>query len=177
MKASMGKTGTILTFTILSILSLFLLINNFDKNIFSVSTIESIQIASRRQYWISELGKLYGNRIGIFYFDNLRPAFAKVSNNFFFSLDLNLYFSHQLLTGYGKYPLLFAPFFIIGFLSFLVNIKTIPAIYVLFVLSVSTLTNPNSKLGPLLMLPFIGLCIAIGAIKLFETAKRQIFKV
>lgn len=159
-----GKIVTILIFVILFILGFFLLKNNFDKNIFSVSTIESIQIEERKMFYGTELGKFYGNRIGIVYFHNLRGIFGKINDNLFTSLDLSLYFE----TYPEKYPLFFAPLFIIGFLSFLLNIRTVIVIYILIAIGISSFVTIDSKLGPITMFPFISLCIAIGLRKLIE---------
>ncbi|MBU1000874.1 hypothetical protein KKE78_05795 [Patescibacteria group bacterium] len=166
-----GKIIPILIFIILTIMSAILLIDHFDKNIFSVSTIESIQIRERRQYYANELGKVYKNRIGIFYFDHLSLYFNKINNNFSSAFDLNLFFSTGLSNKDGRYPLFSAPLFIIGFLSLLINIKTIPAIYFLIALGVNSFVSLDSKSGLLLMLPFVNLYIAIGLIKCLELMK------
>lgn len=166
-----GKIIPILIFIILAIMSAFLLIDHFDKDIFSISTVESIQIRERRQYYANELGKVYKNRIGIYYFDNLGLYFSKINNNFSSAFDLNLYFSTGSSNKDGRYPLLFAPLFIIGFLSLLTSIKTIPAIYFLITLGINSFVSLDSRSGPLLMLPFVNLCIAIGFIKFLESMK------
>lgn len=53
---------------------------------FIFSPVELIQIGQRQHYYILELGKIYGNRFGIYYFDTLSPLFAKISNDFFANL-------------------------------------------------------------------------------------------
>lgn len=67
--ASHTKTSLKLSISIIVILILLggiLLINHLDKNILSVSTIESIRIKQRAQYFKEELGHLYTNRVGTF---------------------------------------------------------------------------------------------------------------
>lgn len=169
-----SKATTILIFIILSLLSSIILINFSDKNIFSTSIVESIHIRDRQQFYALELGKVYQNRIGIFYFDYLRLIFSKISSNFFSALDLGLYFSPGLLIELGKYPLFFAPFFVMGFLSFVINLKVIPTIYFAVALCISTFANLDSKLGPLIMFPVISLCIAIGLIQFLKIVAKHI---
>lgn len=171
---SQDKTIPIFVFIILFSLGSVLLVNNFDKNVFSISTIESIRIRERQQFYASELGKVYKNRIGIFYFDKLRFIFGKIGNNFFSALDLSLYFSPRPFLDQEKYPLIFAPLFIIGFLSLVREVKIVPTAYSFIALSINSLINLDSKLGPLLMFPVITLCIAIGLIELLIIIKRII---
>lgn len=161
----------ILIFMILSFLSFSLLKNHLDNNIFSVSTVESTRIIRRQQFYANELGKIYQNRIGIFYFDNLRLIFSKLSSNFFSALDLGRYFSPTSLLEYEKFPLICAPFFIIGLLYLFAKIKIIPLIYLLVTLIVSSFTTLDAKLAPLLVFPFISCCIALGFIKLLGSIK------
>lgn len=168
-----SKAIPILIFIIFSILSSILLINHFDKSVFAISTVESIQIRERQNFYAPELEKVYKNRVGIYYFDNLRLYFGKISNNFFTALDLNVYFAPASLIDYGKYPLLLAPLFIIGFLLLLATIRMTLMIYCILALITSSFINLDSKLGPLLMFPFISLCIADGLIKIIDELKKR----
>lgn len=162
----------ILIWIIFLVFSFFLLINHFDKNAFSISTVESIRIEERKQFYANDMGKIYRNRIGILYFDTLRLYSNKISNNFFSALDLGLYFSPNSLIENEKYPLFLAPFFVIGFLVLLVTVnKTIPIVYFLLALFQNSFINLDSKLGPLLMFPFISLCIALGSIRFIKIVK------
>ncbi|MCL4418088.1 MAG: hypothetical protein M1365_15620 [Actinobacteria bacterium] len=133
-----------------------------------------MQIEERQQYYAQELNKVYKNRIGIFYFDNLRLIFGKISNNFFSALDLNFYFSQSPLIDNGKYPLLFTPLFIIGFLSLLVTLHKVHIIYFFTALSINAFINLDSKLGPLVIFPLMGFCISIGLIRSLKIIKRSI---
>lgn len=170
-RSKSGKIIPILTLVILFILSLFILINHFDRNIFNISTIESIRIGERKEYFGQELGKLYKNRVGIFYFDNLRLYSSKISSNFFSILDLSSYFSPDFLFGKGKYPLIFAPLFILGAVTFLANIRLIHLIYLLTAAVVSGFTSSSAQFGLLLILPFVNLLILIGLLKLLVFAR------
>lgn len=148
-----------------------LLKNHFDKNIFSVSTMESIRIHARGEYFAQELGRIYKNRVGIFYFGNLRLYFSKISDNFFSSLDLGLYFSPGSQVEQAKFPLLFGPVFIIGLLFWIKEIKTIQVVYLLSAILITTLSKPDSRIGPFLMFPFISLCLLIGSNKIIKLIK------
>lgn len=161
---------------ILLMTSIYLLTNYIDKEISSPSTIESINIRQRRHFYASELGKIYTNRFGIYYFDNLRLIFNKLSSNFFSNMDLSVYFSPRTLIDREKYPLFLSPLFIIGFLSVLGKLKTILLIYLLPALLVSSLLELDSTLHPLLMFPFVSLCITIGLIKFMKVLKDLVIK-
>lgn len=169
-----NKLVCILSFIILFLLSLFLLSNHFDKNIFSISTVESIRISKRQSFYAHELGKIYQNKIGLFYFDNLRIIFGKISDNFFTSLDLNLYFFPSLVSEYGKFSLILSPLFLLGVLFIIKNVKKIPLIYLLITLCVNALTRWDSKIGPLMMFPFLSLCIVAGFVKIIEKIRNLV---
>lgn len=170
------KVISALILIILLMTSIYLLTNYFDKEISSPSTIESIKIRQRRQFYAPELGKIYTNRFGIYYFDNLRLIFNKLSSNFFSNMDLSVYFSPRTLIDREKYALFLSPLFIFGFLSVLGKLKAILFIYLLPAMFVSSLLELDSTLHPLLMLPFMSLCITIGLIKLMKVLKDLVIK-
>lgn len=157
-----------LTIWILIVFSAYLLLNNFDKNIFKFSDLETIKTKERQEYYANELGKIYRNRLGILYFNNLRLYQSKLEANFFSNLDFNLYFS----SSNAKYPLLLGPFFIIGFLHLLIKIPKIPIIYLGSALLLSAFIRVGA--GPILLFPIINLCIAIGGLKLFNFLKLRL---
>lgn len=161
---------------LLLMMSIYLLTNYFDKEISSPSTIESVKIIQRRQFYAPELGKIYTNRFGIYYFDNLRLVFNKLSSNFFSNMDLSVFFSPRTLIDREKYSLILSPLFIIGFLSVLGKLKAILIIYLLPALLVSSLLNIDSTLHPILMFPFVSLCITIGLIKFMKILKDSVIK-
>lgn len=156
-----------IVFVLLSIIAVYLLTNNFDKNIFKNSDLENIKIFERREYYSKELGKIYRNRFGLYYFNNLRLYFNKLNENLFSNLDFNSYFS----TSNEKYPIILGPFFIIGFFYLLVNLQKNLAVYTLATLALSAVTKAGS--GPILLFPIINVCIALGAIKLLYFFKKR----
>lgn len=164
----------IITISIIFImLSIFILNKQFDKNIFAISNLESERIRARQEYYASELGKIYRNKIGLFYFNNLRLYFSKISDNFFSHINIQQYFSLNKIIEYEKIPILFAPFFVIGFLNFLINLPMVATVYLFLALIVSSITSFNSEVGPFLLLPFINLCITIGLLKLIQFLKTK----
>lgn len=168
------KVMPILIFTILFILGIFLLAKNFNESIFSISAAESVVLNRRHEFYGPELGKIYKNRFGLFYFKNLRLYFSKISNNLFSALDLNTYFSPGRVLELGKYPLFFSPFFILGFLSLIKGTKKIFIIYLISALIISSFINLDSKVGSILFFPFISLSIALGLSKSIEKLGRLI---
>ncbi len=104
------KVAIILLAVIFFVLSIYLLTARFDQSLlqskkftsFSNSPAESIQIRQRQNFYALELGKVYGNRFGIYYFDTVRPAFNKVITGSLSNLT---------------------PLFILGFLLILINVK------------------------------------------------------
>lgn len=156
------KIVPILTFAIFLILSTYLLVNHFNREVFSVSVEESMQITKRQNYYGYELGKVYQNRVGIFYFDYLRLLLGKYASQFFSPLEWNVYFPSPRLIDYGKYPFILSFFFIVGFVYLLGTIKKTPLIYFGLALVVESLVSLESTMEPLLMFPYIGLCIMVG---------------
>ncbi len=55
---------------------------SFNKEILKLSDYEKTVQQQRRMYFGRELGRIYGNRIGIFYFDNVLPVTSKISMGF-----------------------------------------------------------------------------------------------
>lgn len=161
------KILTALTFILLLILCTHLIISHFDKNIFSISDIDLQKIGKRHEYYAKELGKIYKNRIGIFYFNNLGLSISKIINNLFSNLDFYFYFP-------SKYPILWSPLFIVGLLYLLVNVDKIPTIFFLIALLISSLVSFEDKYGAILLFPFINLCISIGLVKLLSILKRKV---
>ncbi len=173
------QKGKILKFTIFVffiLLSGNLLINQFDKGIFTISNLESERIRARQEYYAPELGKIYRNKVGLFYFNNLRLYFSKISYNLFSHIDIQQLFSLNKIFEYNKMPLFFAPVFIIGFLYFLINLPKTVVTYLFLAMIVSSLTSFNSRIGTPLLMPFINLCIAFGLMKLIQLGKIKNFK-
>lgn len=164
------KLLSCLIYGIFSILTVALIINNFNKELVSVSTNESIQIDYRRDYFANELGKIYKNKLGIFYFDRVRPFFSKLQSQLFSPLDWRLYFAPLHPMDRERYSLLFSPFFIVGLLYLLKSIKRDILVYFLLSIVINTFINMD-KYEFALFFPLISLCIGLGVIILIEKVK------
>lgn len=154
------KILTALTFILLSFLCAYLITFYFDKNIFLISDIETQKIGKRHEYYATDLGKIYKNRIGIFYFNNLRLYIGHLGNNLFSSLDFP-----------SKYPIIFSFLFIAGLYNLFININRKSTIYFLAALLFSSFISFESKFGAILLFPFVNLCIATGLLKLLGILK------
>lgn len=157
----------ILMFVIMFILSIYLLKNHFDKSIFKMSDAEISVINRRQEFFSNGLGKIYRNRAGIFYFNNLRLYFNKINNKLFSNLDLGLYFS----PGNNRYSIFFVIPFVSGFIYLLINIKKYLITNFLLALFIGTLINLDYDINPVLLFPFINLCIAIGLNQIIKIIK------
>lgn len=156
---------------ILAGLSISLLTTSFNKEIFYVSDYEKIVQKNRREYFGAELGRIYGNRAGIFYFDKIRPVAGKISANFASNLDLGKYFLSKN-TEERRYPVILSPLFILGLLSLVISFRKTPTFYFLFALAVSSLVGTDGRIGPVLLFPFFNLCIALGVSSLWERLQK-----
>jgi hypothetical protein len=67
------------------------LIQSYDKNIFEISEVEIQQRQKRHEYLAYELGVIYKNRIGLHYFNEIRPPWNKYLNNFSPFVDFKTY--------------------------------------------------------------------------------------
>lgn len=150
---------------ILFVLSAYLLVYHFDKGLLSLSTMDTVKMLQRQQFYHSELGRIYGNRFGQYYFDNLSIVFEKASNNFFSALDLKRYFS-------SIFPIYFAPFFIVGFLFVLKNFKKIFLVYLVPGLFIGSLINFDDDARFILIFPFIIFCLIVGFIEIIRLIKK-----
>jgi len=149
------------------LLSAFLLLSfklyqrEFDSNIFRLHGLEKDLIAKRHEYYSFELGKLYRNRYGLWYFEKFNPMAEKYLSNCFSYLDYNLYFSGNHtqerpgIMEFYKYPLLLLPVFFVGLFLFLREVNIAIFLYFLFSIFVSGFINPGAVFGPVLMFPFI----------------------
>lgn len=162
-----SKKIQVALFTILAGLSIFLLATSFNKEIFYISDYEKIMQKNRKEYFGAELGRIYGNRVGIFYFDKIRPVAGKISTNFASNLDLGKYFLPKN-TEEIRYPVILLPLFVFGLLRLITNYRKTQVLYFIFALIVSSLISISGKTGPLLLYPFFNFCIAFGVLSLWR---------
>lgn len=157
LSAKYSKYAQILTIIVLLSLSSSLLINHLDQRIFTRSIIDSISINQRHEYYAKELGKIYRNRVGLYYFSQLRPGFTKLNQNLADLIDFSQYFNN--------YSVLFLPFFIVGFFYDLLKSLKFPLVYLICVLFTSMFIKSGDRFNILLLFPFINLCVFLGLVK------------
>lgn len=69
-----------ITVTAIVLVGFALLVNKSNH----FSALEIDKNITRQEYLGSGLGRIYGNRIGVYYFTNVYPKFVKVEQGFFF---------------------------------------------------------------------------------------------
>ncbi|KKS64148.1 hypothetical protein A3A14_01975 [Candidatus Daviesbacteria bacterium RIFCSPLOWO2_01_FULL_43_38] len=168
-----SKKIQVAVFIILTGLSLYLLAISFNKEIFYISDYEKIVQKNRGEYFGAELGKIYGNKAGIFYFDKFRPVVSKISGNFASNLDFEKYFLSKNPEE-GRYPVFLLPLFILGLVRLIIVYQKTSVIYFLLALIVSSLVSISGKMGPMLLFPFFNLCIALGALNIWRKWQKDI---
>lgn len=75
---------------ILLVVSILVFKDVFDRGVYNFSPIEIGNNFSRQEYLGNQLGRIYKNRYGIFYFDNIYPNAQKLKTVLFSSLGNKL---------------------------------------------------------------------------------------
>lgn len=151
-------------------ISAYSMLVSFDRQLFSTSKLQSVQIKDRKEFYASELGSLYRNKYGIYYFDKVRPSVNKYINNIAALVDINGLF----LIGFGenqlqtRFPIFFLPFMVIGLFIFLSKINKQAILIISFIFLTTGFLNTENSLGPLLIYPIVVSSIGMGFIKLFN---------
>lgn len=143
-------------------------LKDFDKSIFVTTNLDIDKNTRRQSYYAHELGKIYRNRLGLYYFDNLANYSYRINNKFFQNLELEQYFN--------RYLFIATPFLILGFGYFLINLNPVVVIYLLSSLTVTSFLNINSKVGPFLLFPFINMSISLGSIYVIKRIHSHFLK-
>lgn len=158
-----------LSIIIIVLLSIFLAKNYFDKALFTPTKMESIQKLKNHEYYAYELGKIYKNRAGLFYFGELKPSLNRLNYKLFSFLDLRTYFAFDNPAIY--YPIFFFPLFIFGLIDLLINPRLNLILYFFWSLFVSSLIYLGNNLDPVLLFPFFSICIGLGFIRIINYLK------
>lgn len=163
-----------LTIIIFIIMSIFLIKNNFDTNLKYISPLENDRLVHRYEYYAEVLGKLYRNRVGLYFHYKLSPYVFKYQTNLSYNLDPNLYFfaNHPRERGGGiefaKFPGIFLPVFIIGMIFLLSEGFSFLVFYFIVAELVSAFIFSGYDLGPILIFPFVVTVIFLGLSKVFR---------
>lgn len=154
------------------IITLLILLKGFDKEIWITPSSEISQQIKRQNFYAEGFGKLYRNRIGIYYFENINSPLFKIQRNLFSNIDMNLYFfaSHPRERGglieFEKYLYIFLPIFLYGVYEVAKQRKFILGYYFISALLISSFIRSDYLLGPILFFPLINSILSMGAISL-----------
>lgn len=159
------KYLTFLLLILFIFLSAYLLTYKFNFSIFTITPLEKDIISQKHSYYAQEFGRLYGNRLTIYFFSQIKPYIDHLSQNLANSLDILEFFSWTQKISSRRFFLLFLPFFLIGIFN--LNRSLLSLVYLTIALIISSLTNVGSS-GPILLFPFINLAIFIGFLRLFS---------
>lgn len=156
------KKVAIFTFSGLLILSTFLVITQFDKNLVNHSNLDLAYLQQRRSYYPYKLGSFFHNQytLSIFYYQR----------NFFTNLDFNQFFfgGQPRLRPYAldfeKFPILYLPFFLYGIILLFSKRKLFVRFvtFTTFILIFAAFANPSFQLGPYIIFPIITSLVFMG---------------
>ncbi len=98
-KISLSSKRIVIVLSAISLL--YILFASFDKNLL-VEYQRSLESLKRENYFFNELGKVYGNKFGLYYFNNLRRKIYEYQSNIFYALDFDTYFVSGLTGNISK---------------------------------------------------------------------------
>lgn len=159
---------------LLAALSTFLLVNTFDTNLKYVSHLERDRLGHRYEYYAESLGRVYRNRIAIYFHYNVSPYATKYLRNYGYIVDPNQYFfaGHPRERGdaveFEKFSFLLLPFFIIGLGEILLGSFGFLVVYFILSSLISAFAFPGYALGPVLIFPFIVAVIYQGVLRIVK---------
>lgn len=158
----------LITVVLFLIFCFYNLQSGFDKSVWVMSPDQILKQDKRHLFYSAELGKLYTNKISLYYYTRLSEPLARLQRNLFSNLDINLYFfgSHPReragVEEFEKYFFLILPFFLIGVFSVIKKRYLNLGLYFLAVLPMSAFISQNYLLGPILFFPLINTVITLG---------------
>ncbi len=163
-----NRRFSVLVFVLLIVGVLASLKYGFNKTLFVPTLLEQDTIIRRGELFAGEFGKIYKNRLGLMYFNQLRPTLMRYVNGSFSFMDFNLLFNTQKIVSI----LLLLPFGL-GLIQIIKNFNRTLIVYFMAVLIINGFLIPRSIYGVYLLLPLINLCITIGLIKLYKLSKHD----
>jgi hypothetical protein len=121
----------------------------------------------RGNFYNLEMGEIYGRKVGFFYFNKVKfpvdRIFRKISEPF----DLVRYFSFKQTS---IYPYFLLPFFAIGFIHVLINLRKPLLLYLSVAILVAIGVSVDKTV--LLFIPLINVSIVRGVIESLKLLKR-----
>lgn len=136
----------------------------FDKTLWQ-NRPEEIFLLNQRRGFYPFYGKFFQNKLSL--------LVTKLKRNLFYNLDPNLYFfaTHPRerlgIRETEKFPVIFLPFFLIGFFVFLKKTSKKILTFTLFALFLSAFLSPQPP-GPIFMYPVIIYLINLGIQPVFK---------
>ncbi len=167
-----------LTAVLVISVSAIVFLNAFDRNLFIPSSEEILRQDSKHLYFSHNLGKIYLNRAGLYFHQNLDLPLYKLQSNFFSNLDPNLYFfaghprERAGVGDFEKYLFLSLPFFITGIITAVQKKLKLVAYYFILAATAGALIRPDYIFGPVLFFPLINVFISIGIIYFLSLIRR-----
>ena len=151
---TLGKSLLVL---LLGVTVVYLLAIGFNRELFVLSELQTYALFERDAYIGSSLGKLYGNRFGLYYFNQLRPVVFQFTKAIFAPLDFPVLFNVNNFLSITTIP-----FVIFGFLMYLRKIKTILVVYGVVVFLTAGYLVHEPKYYLFIYLPLISTFIYLG---------------
>lgn len=140
---------------------------NIDSNILLETGVEKDIQIKRYRYLAADLGKVYRNRLGVFWHKEIELPVRKYQSNLFQIMDLNSYFfaSHPRERGgveeFEKFSPFLLPFFVAGIAIFIFKNK-FNFLFAIGMAVASAFVRPNYPLGPVLIFPVLLVSISLG---------------
>ncbi len=144
-------------YLVMAVSVVYLFLIGFNRQLFSLSRLEQNTLFDRQQYIGGELGRIYGNRFGLYYFNQAKPAIHKYTQNLFAPLDFLTVFNLGSLLS-----LMTTPFVLLGSLVFLKNMKTSLVIYPAVVFFIAGYLQHDPKYYLFIYLPLISIFTYLG---------------
>lgn len=166
-KISLSSKRIVIVLSVISLL--YILFASFDKNLL-VEYQSSLESLRRENYFFRELGKVYGNKFGLYYFNNLRRRIYEYQSNIFYALDFDTYFVSGLTGNISKsrFPLVFLPLFLLGFYHMIREFSERFLFLIFCLFLISGFLDMNNSLGLVIFYPLITSNISLGLFKIFN---------
>ena len=168
-----SKPKNLLLLGLSLVVSVFLFFTSYDQQLIRTSDEEISRMGKREVYYIQNLGRLYGNRFGLLYFNKLKPISYKYLNNIAHTLDLETYYFPRVVDGVerARFPLVFLPLMLVGLYHVLKDGNKWEALYLIAVGIILGLVDAMNILGPVIVYPLITASIGLGMVKVFNWKK------
>lgn len=145
------------------------LYKDFDRTFFYPTQLEISNQVSRHEYFASELGRLYKNRVGITYAYSILPVASKFNKNMFSHLAFD-----SLLNVHSIISLVWVPLFLLGIYKAAHRINKFTIFYLSVVFVIGGLLSFEGRYGFFLYVPAVNLLIYLGLLQLIHSSQGRI---